>query len=211
MHRLDHEHEIPLPLANIIETEFGDLDQLKSNVGAAATGMTSSGWVFLVTDGRNRLGVMSTFGPGTLLVQSRTPMTKYVNASQQVPRVESSASPDSEATSTQQPLYDTTPAVSATPQSSARFWNQKPNLSGDRHRSGLMTLSDIKTIDKYEKVGERLYPLFCVCVYEHAWMSADYGVWGLEEYLKRFWTVLDWEKVSNSFMQFNPGLARILM
>jgi len=30
-------------------------------------------------------------------------------------------------------------------------------------------------------------------------MSAGYGVWGKEEYLKRFWTVLDWMKVSHVY------------
>lgn len=44
-----------------------------------------------------------------------------------------------------------------------------------------------------------LYPLFCISVHEHAWVSAGYGVWGKEEWLKKFWTVLDWGKVSKSY------------
>jgi Fe-Mn family superoxide dismutase len=39
-------------------------------------------------------------------------------------------------------------------------------------------------------------------VHEHAWLSAGYGIWGKEEYLKRFWTVLDWKKVSDAFALF---------
>ncbi|KAJ3723425.1 hypothetical protein C8R42DRAFT_36936 [Lentinula raphanica] len=50
--------------------------------------------------------------------------------------------------------------------------------------------------------GETLYPLFCVSVHEHAWMSAGYGIWGKEEWLKKFWDVLDWEKVSESYRLF---------
>jgi len=49
------------------------------------------------------------------------------------------------------------------------------------------------------KLGQVLLPLFCVSVHEHAWLSAGYGVWGKEEYLKRFWNVVDWEKVSKSY------------
>jgi superoxide dismutase, Fe-Mn family len=47
--------------------------------------------------------------------------------------------------------------------------------------------------------GEVLYPLFCISVHEHAWLSAGFGVWGKEEWLKKFWSVLDWKKVSNSY------------
>ncbi|KAE9404512.1 hypothetical protein BT96DRAFT_813430 [Gymnopus androsaceus JB14] len=48
-------------------------------------------------------------------------------------------------------------------------------------------------------MGETLYPLFCISANEHAWMSAGYGVWGKEEWLKKFWSVLDWEKVSKAY------------
>ncbi|EJT97589.1 manganese and iron superoxide dismutase [Dacryopinax primogenitus] len=43
--------------------------------------------------------------------------------------------------------------------------------------------------------GQTLNPIFCISVHEHCWLK-DYGVWGKEEYLKQFWTVLDWGKVS---------------
>jgi superoxide dismutase, Fe-Mn family len=53
-------------------------------------------------------------------------------------------------------------------------------------------------------VGEYLTPLFCVSVNEHAWMAAGYGVWGKEEWLKKFWTVLDWKKVSRMYAYAVP-------
>jgi len=53
-------------------------------------------------------------------------------------------------------------------------------------------------------VGEYLTPLFCVSVNEHAWMAAGYGVWGKEEWLTKFWTVLDWQKVSNMYAYAVP-------
>lgn len=46
--------------------------------------------------------------------------------------------------------------------------------------------------------SDTLYPLFCVSLFEHAWMSADYGIWGKEDWLKELWTVLDWKKVSTN-------------
>ena len=50
--------------------------------------------------------------------------------------------------------------------------------------------------------GDVLYPLFCVSVHEHAWMSAGYGVWGKEEWIKKFWTVVDWEQASEHYSQY---------
>ena len=49
-------------------------------------------------------------------------------------------------------------------------------------------------------VGDDLSPLMCLSVHEHAWMSAGLGVWGKEEYLRRFWSVVDWRKVSDMYL-----------
>jgi Fe-Mn family superoxide dismutase len=56
-----------------------------------------------------------------------------------------------------------------------------------------------KDHNKILTVGDCLYPLFCLPTYEHAWMSAGFGVWGKEEWIKEFWTVLDWRKVSKTY------------
>jgi len=55
--------------------------------------------------------------------------------------------------------------------------------------------------EQTSQMGQRLAPIFCVSVHEHAWMSAGLGIWGKEDYLKRFWTVLDWKKVSDAYMK----------
>ncbi|KIK65669.1 hypothetical protein GYMLUDRAFT_94294 [Collybiopsis luxurians FD-317 M1] len=65
-----------------------------------------------------------------------------------------------------------------------------------------MSRTDVLTM------GETLYPLFCVSVHEHAWMSAGYGVWGKEEWLKKFWTVLDWEKVSKAYGHYTVQMKQ---
>lgn len=58
-----------------------------------------------------------------------------------------------------------------------------------------------KRFEKY--MGNTLYPLLCLSVHEHAWMSAGYGVWGKEEWIKEFWSVVDWEKVSKAYSHFS--------
>jgi Fe-Mn family superoxide dismutase len=51
---------------------MGTLQDLKTYVAAAATGMlSSSGFVWLVTDALGHLGVVATYGAGTLLVSER--------------------------------------------------------------------------------------------------------------------------------------------
>ncbi|KAJ3915989.1 hypothetical protein F5877DRAFT_81312 [Lentinula edodes] len=50
--------------------------------------------------------------------------------------------------------------------------------------------------------GDTLYPLFCVSVHEHAWLSAGYGVWGKERWVRGFWDVVDWGKVSRAYEYF---------
>ncbi|KAK7696581.1 hypothetical protein QCA50_001239 [Cerrena zonata] len=68
---MSHERNIDPVLGAQIRKDFGNLDQLKSNVGATALGMFSSGWVWLCTDPSGNLAVLPTFGAGTLLVRSR--------------------------------------------------------------------------------------------------------------------------------------------
>ncbi|KAJ4500064.1 Manganese/iron superoxide dismutase [Lentinula lateritia] len=50
--------------------------------------------------------------------------------------------------------------------------------------------------------GDTLYPLFCLSVHEHAWLSAGYGVWGKEQWVRAFWDVVDWGKVSRAYEYF---------
>jgi len=54
-----------------------------------------------------------------------------------------------------------------------------------------------------------IFPLFCLPVYEHAWMSAGFGIWGREAWLKEFWSVLDWKKVNESYnLRIKRGLSK---
>lgn len=173
--------------------------------------MSSSGWVFLVMNAQNRLGVMSTFGPGTLLIRSRTPMVSNLSASQQVHQVEDTNSSNANGTqSLKQPTSDTASSTS----SGSLFWKQASDPVYDRQanlfRDSMMNTRSPRNFrgapnERWEKIGERLYPLFSICIYEHAWMSADYGVWGLDEYIRRFWTVIDWSKVSTYFHKFSQS------
>ncbi|KAF9649327.1 manganese and iron superoxide dismutase [Thelephora ganbajun] len=204
----NNEADISMPLGMAIRQDFGSLEQLKSTVSAAAMGMSSSGWIWVAVDGRATMGVIPTFGAGTLLVRSRG-------------RVMQSSDPVlGEDYPT--PTNRTTPPHQSTPSSSTSGLNApQPTATRGFHTSahaesiyggkavglygrdvdGEAFEGEVPTAD-FEKIGTNLYPLFCLSVHEHAWLTAGYGIWGKEEYLKRFWTVLDWKKVSDAFNLF---------
>lgn len=46
--------------------------------------------------------------------------------------------------------------------------------------------------------GTHLRPLLCLSVHPHCYLQ-DYGVWGREEYTRRWWATIDWKKVEQSY------------
>ncbi|KAF9057777.1 Manganese/iron superoxide dismutase [Panaeolus papilionaceus] len=222
----NHQSFISEKLAERIRVNYGDLTRLKSTFSAAALGMFTNGWVWLVTDSKGNLGVLPTFGPSTLMIRSRTNMnynkgaiyredrtTVSEDASSQSSTSSPSTSSFSKSTSAgTSPSLPTSGVVPQNPFPSpadpharqlhvtkragfdfglpASIFDNKPaNLDADQP----------VTIPSMLNAGETLFPLFVVPVYEHAWMSAGYGVWGKEPWLKEFWSVLDWQKVSKAY------------
>ena len=217
------------PLAVTIRHQYGSLAELKSEFSAAALGMFTSGWVWFVTDKSGNTGILPTYGPGTLLIRSRTylahakgPSLSDVIANAEVDgqRVEHeleyesgeklniSSSPARSPTTQPSP-----PGVSPSSPTSGVRGSKDPSGTSPLHprfysTSLLGAPASIYSQPNVEEpvskvdllnIGDVLYPLFCISVNEHAWMAAGYGVWGKEEWLKKFWTVLDWEKVSKAY------------
>jgi len=174
--------------------------------------MFSSGWVWFVTDTGGELGVLPTFGPSTLLVRSRENMN-YANGRVLGEEDVEDLTQSSLRTPSSSP-FSKTPPPSLMP-SSPSLGSSRPTIPPSNRSIHSITdttpssiydfpnLTDAAapntTSDRLQKVGNVIYPLFCVPVYEHAWMSAGFGVWGKEDWLKEFWTVLDWEKVSKAY------------
>ncbi|KAL1732808.1 Manganese/iron superoxide dismutase [Schizophyllum commune] len=164
-----HERSMSYDLRTAIRTQYGSLAQLKSAFMGAASGMFSSGFLWLVSDSRGNMGIVPTFGPGTLLIRSRSHLAAS-DADFKRPR---SILDDVDAESN--PIDTGIPAQTA--------------------------LSDKLTALNY---GDVLYPLLCVPIYEHAWMSAGFGVWGREEWLRHMWSVVDWAAVSQNYTAAQP-------
>lgn len=187
-------------LHNAINLNFHDLNHFKSTFSAAALGMINSGWVWLVADEKRNLEVVATFGAGTLLVRSRSHMksgtlpivgesiySRYEGNSPRPARPISRAPPSYAPQSTASPQTDSLPNV----------YNRAPTTISSQAEALAAGLS--LSGNHFEGIGDVLTPLLCVSVQEHAWVGTGYGVWGKEEYLKRFWSVVNWQTVSQIF------------
>lgn len=200
-----------------IVTQFSDLGMLQERFVASASGMTSSGWLWLVTDGQQQLAVIPTFGSGTLLIRHRLALNDLsastVFASETRPQEFAGTSP-SVASSSQGTATPTsplsgirTPPQHIDPHSPARSIHSSAlvRLGGfsvlDRSAESL-PVSEAQRLKAFSE-GNKVYPLFCLSIHEHAWMSAGLGVWGKEEYVRRFFSVLDWKSISATYEKFH--------
>ena len=188
-------------MAQSINASFGSLEQLKSTFSAAVNGMRSQGYVWLLMDQAGNLAVYPTFGNGTLLVRSThflptragSPLGQVVvgeGLSHKFGGGKLSAPPPT-SSSPASGVSQTLPPVN--PRAQTRSYSDRP--------------ASIYSTD-FSSMGETLYPLFCVSVHEHAWLTAGYGIWGKEEWIKKFWTVVDWKLVSTDFTHYSSQMKR---
>ncbi|TBU22046.1 hypothetical protein BD309DRAFT_907474 [Dichomitus squalens] len=204
-------------LSRRISFDYGSLTHFKSNFSAAVLGMFSSGYIWLVTDQNGQLGIVPTFGAGTLLVRSSKPSPAFEEWQRIVGEpIFQSLPEDVFPYPSHEPAPGPTAGASSSPPPAASsplsgVAHGAPGLDPHGHNRTMSawarprgTYEDVdKTLNATERDGkktaETLFPLFCVSVHERAWISAGYGVWGKEEYMKRFWSVVDWQKVTHVY------------
>ncbi|WFD35148.1 superoxide dismutase [Malassezia cuniculi] len=153
-------------LATAIAEQYGSLPQLKLAFSSAAMGMFSSGFVWLVKDEHGRLGIVPTYGTGTVLVQQR----QQRGPSDLVAGVQDGSGG----------------AEGEAPAQNAGLASGAPTNRFDSLAHGSAAGA----------IGHNLYPLLCVSVFEHAWLG-DYGFWGKERYLERFWDAVNWTRAEH--------------
>jgi Fe-Mn family superoxide dismutase len=186
-------------------------------------GLMGSGWIWLVADAAGTLGLIGTYGAGTVLVQNRTQRGEYGDIvgldAAAISSVSSSSTP--------------TPAIAPADFEHDRFARPVATSRGggnQRQRRSLHTSlvpqapSDQPTgfssgaygygsSTALRGAGGRgrasnrgptpvvaadLYPLLCLSVHEHAW-TTDYGLWGKEAYAAQFWDVVDWADLERTY------------
>ncbi len=188
----------------------------KSAFSAAAMGMVSSGWLWLVRDQTGRLGIVPTFGAGTVLVQDRIQRGSrdfQASVEQSVARVSgsTSASGPGVAPGTAAAAEGGVAGGARAFSTSARQLADVP-LTGvanafSRAGPGGASAAAAATARGKAAVGQQLTPLFVCSLQEHAWLP-DYGMWGKEMYLMNFWECLDWNKIGKAYDLYNQGMSR---
>lgn len=174
-------------LGNQLITDFGDdgYVPLVHSFASAALGMMGSGWIWLAADAQCNLGLVGTYGPGTLLVSNQTRRGEYLDllTEHSSPKQDSAFKKESgeqaakrnfsTSASTRAVMTSTSTPPSIAYQSAPRFEQQRD-------------------------VRSELYPLLCLSIHEHAWLE-EYGIWGKEAYVTNFWNAVDWPKVQRDF------------
>ncbi|KAG8961951.1 hypothetical protein FRC03_004815 [Tulasnella sp. 419] len=209
-----------------ISEDYGSLSQLKSEFSSTALGMTGSGWVWLVSNQHGQLGVTATYGAGTMLVRARhqiglrgnlfvvgeEPKERVIEQSMKAgsargdnaPPSRYGGSPFSSTSNPSSPSsgsnlrrqLDPNPI---TPSRAMSNYNYPPYMANTRATGELSENSNF--------VAQELTPILCLSVHEHAWLK-DHGVWGKEEYLKSFWGVVNWKKVSDLWFLWKKASMR---
>lgn len=155
-------------LATAIADQYGSLPQFKLAFASAAMGTVDNGFLWLVKDEHGRLGIVPTYGAGTLLVHQRMQTgPRDLVAGVQDGRTSSSAT---------EPAADAAQAGAGAP----------PARTPSR-------LESLAQSSASGAIGNNVYPLFCVSLFEHAWLG-DYGFWGKERYLTHFFDCIHWER-----------------
>jgi Fe-Mn family superoxide dismutase len=156
-------------------------------------------------DQKQNLAIVPTFGPGTLLVRSRELRVPSWGANVLGADPTDGERPGSRFYRGSSPTSGNViqPRLTPNPPTQTRnssSYSQRRSML-DNIRGGSAPLPS-----NLNFLGQTLSPLFCISLCEHAWLTSGYGVWGKEEYLKRFWGVLDWDKVGRNFDYFSSIL-----
>lgn len=173
--------------------------------------MFGQGWVWLVCDQTGELAVLPTFGTGTLLIRSQERIQRKVHvpepvigeaprAAPGIPGVANSSNvpPSSPTSGAARSLFPSAPPHTRQLSTSPRALSAYDFEVRPASATGPSNLP-----------GEILFPLLCISIHEHAWLGAGYGIWGKEEYLKRFWSVVNWQRVSEHYARYVPDRSEI--
>ncbi|GAA5875714.1 hypothetical protein JCM5296_005593 [Sporobolomyces johnsonii] len=196
---------------------LGSFPSLISHFSAHVAGLhpSSGAYIWLVTDPSGNLGVVGTYAGGTVLVNERRQMGygSYANKDvkvlgEEIEVAEEAATPSASeegaaagaAATDAAPTQWETVSPSATPRSS----NAKSNTllsSAAPSPSSVYASSLSSHNDPRASIGRALHPLVCVSTHPHCYLE-DYGLWGREEYVKKWWSAVDWRRVEEAFEAF---------
>ncbi|GAA5983548.1 hypothetical protein JCM10908_000329 [Rhodotorula pacifica] len=196
---------------------LGSFPALVSHFSAHVSGLhpSSGAYVWLVTDPSGNLGVVGTYAGGTVLVKERaqTGFGSYAGkdlrvlgeqvevvdaAEQSSEKGDSSAAAAAAAPAAAASAWQT--VTSARPQSSQQQ-QQNGGLDVSSSAQEIMSASRPSSGALAASVGASLHPLACISVHQHCYLE-DYGLWGRDEYVRKWWNAVDWTKVEQAYDAF---------
>ncbi|GAA5889743.1 hypothetical protein JCM16303_005364 [Sporobolomyces ruberrimus] len=195
-----------------ITPSLGSLPTLISHFSAHVAGLhpgSGGSYIWLVTDPNGNLGVVGTYAGGTILVNERKQMGSgpYSSGDLKVLGETIEQPVPTETTTTSEPSSSSIPSSTQSSESKWQTHQSSRSTSSNLLSSATPSPSSVfsSTITSHnnpsQAIGRSLHPLLCVSTHEHCYLE-DYGVWGREEYVKQWWTKVDWKKVEESFDQF---------
>lgn len=174
------------------------LPGLISSFSAHVAGLhpSSGAYMWLITDTKGNLGIVGTYAGGSLLVQGREQRmktfteggilgepTKSIEEGEPTEKKVLSAA---SAAAIEMRANEVTASFAAP--AASKPLGQMSNLIKD---SGASFAATNMTTTTY-------YPLLCLSLGAHTY-AAEYGIWGREEYVKNWWSCVEWKRVEESW------------
>ncbi|GAA5986022.1 hypothetical protein JCM5350_005500 [Sporobolomyces pararoseus] len=200
---------------------LGSLSSLISHFSAHVSGLhpaSGGAYIWLVTDPNGNLGVVGTYAGGTVLVNERKQMGAGPYSSQdlkvlgekieapaavEAPETEQSSTTDSSETPAAAAVSSKWQTTSSSRSSSSTLLSSATPTPSSIYQTTISSHNDPRSA-----VGRSLHPLLCISTHQHCYLE-DYGVWGRDEYVKNWWTRVDWKKVEDSFEAFTSRAGAV--
>ncbi|BGP40205.1 hypothetical protein JCM10450v2_004184 [Rhodotorula kratochvilovae] len=185
---------------------LGSFPALISHFSAHVSGLhpASGAYVWLVTDPSGNLGVVGTYAGGTVLVKERHQMGygPYAGRDLRVlgEQVEAPAAAAEGAEAAEEPksAWETVSSPATRKGGNA---GGAANLLSEGALSPSSILSAGLSAHHGARVAQSLHPLACINVHPHCYLE-DYGLWGRDEYVRKWWGAVDWKKVEDAYEAF---------
>lgn len=168
-----------------------------------------------MTDPSGNLGVVGTYAGGTVLVKERaqTGFGSYAGKDLRVLGEQVEVVPEAE-----QQQQEAAAAVAEAAEAPSSSWQtvtparpqQQQATSSELNGGGLDVSSSAHEIMSASRpsaaalaasVGATLHPLACISVHPHCYLE-DYGLWGRDEYVRKWWSAVDWSRVEQAYDAF---------